>query len=285
MKKHVLMIAGLIALNGAAWLETAQAHEIGAARHIANEGILVSAGDTKIMFDPLALSGFGTYPEITAEDKAAIFAGEGEFDGIDIVFISHAHSDHFSAIDMIDYMSVQPSVRLVAPKQAVDLMQKEDIWSDDLTARIDVLDLDYGHDAVQKNWGALSADIVRIPHAGWPDPKRASIQNMLYRVSLPSGATIIHMGDADPRAEHFTPYNDVWDAKDTHTAFPPYWFLTREGGQDILTNILHAKDAVGIHVPIKVPDDLKNSGASYLTVPGEIKPIHSAEKDADHHHD
>lgn len=285
MKQQVLTIAGAIALIAGTAFSSAQAHEIGAARHIANEGILVSAGDTKIMFDPLALSGFGTYPEITAEDKSAIFAGEGDFDGIDIVFISHAHSDHFSAVDMIDYMTVQPNVRLVAPKQAIDLMQKEAIWQDDLAARIDGVDLDYGHDAVQKTWGEVNADIVRIPHAGWPDPRRASIQNMLYRVSLPTGATIIHMGDADPKAEHFTPYNDLWDAKDTHTAFPPYWFLTREGGQDILTNILHAKDAVGIHVPIKVPDDLKNSGASYLTVPGEVKPIHSAETEAEHDHD
>lgn len=279
MKKSIFTLAWLLSTSA-----VVQAHELGTARHIANEGILVSAGDTKIMFDPLALSGFGTYPEITAEDKSAIFAGEGEFEDIDVIFISHAHSDHFSAVDMIDYMTVQPSVRIVMPKQAIDLMKKEAIWSDNLAARINVLDLDYGHEAVKLSLGDVQTDIVRIPHAGWPAPRRASIQNMLYRVTLPSGARVIHMGDSDPKAQHFEPYNSLWDEQETHTAFPPYWFLTSDEGQNILTNILHAKDAVGIHVPIKVPDDLKNSGASYLTVPGEIKTIDSGEKDSDHSH-
>jgi L-ascorbate metabolism protein UlaG (beta-lactamase superfamily) len=282
MKKYIASAACLAATT--LLLPLAQAHEIGAARHIANEGILVSAGDVKIMFDPLALSGFGTYPEITAEDKSAMFAGEGDFDGIDVIFISHAHSDHFSAIDMIDYMNVQTDVRLVMPKQAIDLMQKEAIWSDDLAVRIEVLDLEYGHEAVSLTLGGVETDIMRIPHAGWPAPNRARVQNMLYRVTLPTGATIIHMGDADPKAQHFTPYNAVWDAKTTHTAFPPYWFLTNDNGKDILTNILHAKDAVGIHVPIKVPQDLKDSGARYLTIPGEVTVIESGDHDAGHSH-
>ena len=196
------------------------------ARYIANEAVLISHGETKVMFDPLPISGFGTYPETSAEDVAAMMAGEGAYAGIDVVLISHAHSDHFSAAKMLAYMRAQPDVKYVMPRQAVDMLEAEDGWEPSLLSRITVVDLGYGDGVQSFTEGDVTVETVRIPHAGWPAPKRAAVQNMVYRVTLGTegGATIIHMGDADPRRQHFTPYKDHWDERRTDTAFPPYWF-------------------------------------------------------------
>jgi len=243
------------------------------AQYIANEAVLVSHGETKIMFDPLPLSGFGTYPETPDADIAQMMKGEGSYAGIDAVFISHAHSDHFSAMAMIDYLTAQPDVRLVVPQQALGMMQKEMDWREDLRARMSIIDMEAGDAPETIEIGDITATAVRIPHAGWPAPARASIQNMVYRVTLGDGATIIHMGDADPRRQHFIPHKDHWQAKRTDMAFPPYWFLTSASGRLILEDEMNVAKSIGVHVPIKVPADLKASGQDYFSVSGETRKI------------
>ena len=227
------------------------------------------------MFDPLPISGFGTYPETSAEDVAAMMAGEGAYAGIDVVLISHAHSDHFSAAKMLAYMRAQPDVKYVMPRQAVDMLEAEDGWEPSLLSRITVVDLGYGDGVQSFTEGDVMVETVRIPHAGWPAPKRAAVQNMVYRVTLGTedGATIIHMGDADPRRQHFTPYKDHWDERRTDTAFPPYWFQISPEGRTILSDDINAANSIGIHVPIKVPLELESSGQDYFSVSGETRTI------------
>ena len=254
------------------------AHESGStAQYIANESILVSHGETKVLFDPLPLSGFGVYPEPSFADTAKMMSGQGEYEGVDAVFISHAHRDHFSAMAMITYMAANPKVRLVAPKQALEMMQADANWDEALRARMTILDMEAGDAPEAINIGDISATAVRIPHAGWPAPARAAVQNMVYRVTLGSddsgAATIIHMGDADPRRQHFIPHKDHWAAKRTDTAFPPYWFLTSMQGRNILSDDMNVAKSIGVHVPIKVPEDLKSSGQDYFSKSGETRPI------------
>ena len=243
------------------------------AQYIANEAVLVTHGETKIMFDPLPLSGFGVYPETPEADIAQMMKGEGEYEGVDAVFISHAHRDHFSAVAMITYMAANPEVRLVAPKQALEMMQSDANWDKALRTRMTILDMQAGDVPETITIGDITATAVRIPHAGWPAPARAAVQNMVYRVTLGDGATVMHMGDADPRRQHFIPYKDHWAQRRTDTAFPPYWFLTSMQGRNILSDDMNVAKSIGVHVPLKVPEDLKSSGQDYFSIPGETREI------------
>jgi len=56
-------------------------------------------------------------------------------------------------------------------------------------------------------------------------------------------------------------------------AFPPYWFLTSPQGRNILTDDMNVAISTGIHVPIKVPADLKESGQDYFSLSGETREI------------
>lgn len=243
------------------------------AQYIANEAILITHGDTKVMFDPLPLSGFGTYPETPKADIAQMMAGEGAYAGIDAVFISHAHRDHFSAAAMISYMTSNPDVQLVAPQQALDMMQADTNWDTSLLSRMTILDMEAGDAPKAISIGDITATAIRIPHAGWPAPARASVQNMVYRVTLGADVTVMHMGDADPRRQHYIPHRDHWAEQRTDTAFPPYWFLTSMQGRNILSDDMNVAKSIGVHVPIKVPEDLKASGQDYFSVSGETREI------------
>jgi len=259
---------------GMAAPEFAKAHSSHAeARYIANEGVLISQGDTKIMFDPLPLSGFGTYSDVPQSTQRKIMAGEGAYAGVDAVFISHAHRDHFSAKNMMAYMATHRDVRLVAPQQALDAMQAHSDWDESLLPRITAINLEAGDAPKSITLENIHATAVRIPHAGWPAPARAAVQNIVFRVTLDEKATVMHMGDADPNPVHFDAHTDHWQNTRTDTAFPPYWFFLSENGQAILSNDINADKAIGTHVPIKVPQKLKDSGADYFSVFEETRKV------------
>ena len=247
------------------------------AQYIANEAILVSHGETKVLFDPLPLSGFGVYPETPEADVAQMMKGEGTYEGVDAVFISHAHRDHFSAKAIVDYLIAQPSVKIVLPQEAIEMIHTEFVdmeeWDKSVKSRLVSLDMEVDDSPRSISIGDITATAVRIPHAGWPAPARADIQNMVYRVTLGDSATIIHMGDADPRRQHFIPHKDHWQAKRTDTAFPPYWFLTSMQGRNILSDDMNVAKSIGVHVPLEVPADLKESGQDYFSVSGETRGI------------
>ena len=69
------------------------------AQYLANASVLVTTGDTKAVFDPLFRNDFGQYALVPAQMERALFDGTAPFDGLDAVFVSHYHEDHFSAVD------------------------------------------------------------------------------------------------------------------------------------------------------------------------------------------
>ncbi len=272
MKKTLI---SLLVLAGTFTQSLAHEPPQGEARYIANEAVMVTYGDTKILFDPLPLTGFGTYPDVSKADRKAIIAGEAPYDGVDVVFISHAHRDHFSASEMITYLKAHPDLKLVAPWQAVIMMTEDPSWDEVLTPQIGRFEMEIGATPLTGEISDMVVTATRIPHAGWP--ARAEVENLVYRVSFRDGPTISHMGDADINSAHYTPYQDYWDIIETDLAMPPYWIYLDPEGEDVLS-IMNVKDSVGIHVPINVPADLKASGADFFSVSGETRTISTSAK-------
>ena len=205
--------------------------------------------------------------------REAMFRGQRPFDGVDAVFISHYHGDHFSAADVLRFLRSQQSARLYAPAQAVagirHLATEED---EHLFARVVGLDLEYGDSPVSIDTDDLVVDAACVPHAGWPTA-RTDVQNIAFRVTVNDTSTVLHLGDADARLVHFTADQDYWDERTVDLAFPPFWFFGSPDGIEILENRLDIRHAIGIHVPASfedpsnIPDELQ--GYELFTRPGE----------------
>lgn len=244
------------------------------ATYLGNEGIMVSDRQTTVLFDPLFPNGFGIYQMVPEDMRQDLMAGIGPFEQVDAIFISHMHPDHFSVGETIVYMQTHDHVRLFAPAQAVDLM-REEAPDADIFDRITPIGLERLDAPLSFKQGALEIDVVRIPHAGWP--QRSEVSNLVWRVTLTDGVTVTHLGDADPRQEHFAPHDAHWRAKRTDTAYPPYWFFLMGDGPQILSTQLNTTQATAIHVPIDLPPDLFVSGADIFHTPGETRLLEQAD--------
>jgi len=114
------------------------------AHYLANAGVLIVSGETKVVFDPLFRNDYGTYRLLPEDMEQALFAGEPPLDGIDAVLISHYHEDHFSPADIIRLLEEQPAIQLYAPVQAVWGMRSiADASQQEIDARVTEIALEY----------------------------------------------------------------------------------------------------------------------------------------------
>jgi L-ascorbate metabolism protein UlaG (beta-lactamase superfamily) len=204
------------------------------AHYLANEGVMVARGETKIVFDPLFRYPHAYYQVVPEEMEQALFSGHPPFDGIDAVFISHYHADHFSPELILRLLTEREDIQLFAPEQAVDGLRAMTGDEDEpVFDRITSIDLEYLEAPVTLKASGLLIEAVRIPHSGWPEG-RLDVQNIAFRVTLDETTTVLHMGDADARDQHFASDAAYWNLRHTDMAFPPYWFFLDPGGRRVL---------------------------------------------------
>lgn len=271
---QIVACAALLVLIGA----NASADETARATYLANEGVMLTRGETSVLFDPLFDNGYGQYRLLPEAMQAALFAGTAPFEDVDAVFVSHAHGDHFAAGMMLDYLRAQPAVRLYAPMQAVASMRQLAGDADSaLFDRVTGLALDVGDDGVSLQLDDIAIDAVRIPHSGWPD-RMTDIENIAFRVTLGDEVSVVHLGDAVVSDQHFGEQRKFWEQRDHTLALPPYWFFLSAEGRDILASDLDAGHSIGIHVPENVPQQAGErpaelQGFDLFTRPGEERTL------------
>ncbi|HEX2139822.1 MAG TPA: MBL fold metallo-hydrolase [Woeseiaceae bacterium] len=271
-----LAIAALLAASGAT---PVIGHESDAVAHyLANEGLMVAHGETKVLFDPLFNESFGQYQLLPERIAKALFAGEPPWDGVDAVFISHYHDDHFSPREMLEFLRVREEIHLYAPEQAVAALRElAGTENDDLSARLHAIALQYGDEPRQIEIPGLLIEAVRIPHSGWPT-RMTEVENIAWRVTLNDRTTVLHLGDADTRDLHFEQDDGYWAERRLHMAFPPYWYLLSREGIRVLRERLRPLKTVGIHVPVTVPGNASEreealQDVDLFTRPGETRQI------------
>lgn len=245
----------------------------GKVTYLANEGLMAEAGNYKILFDPFFHNGFGFYQLVPETILDAIKSNVAPYNNIDAIFISHAHSDHFAAQDMLNYLQTYKNVKLIAPDQALEQMALLTGF-EQIQNQVTGVSLEYGDTPITFTVDKLNIDAVRIPHSGWPS--RAEVSNIVFRVTIlndKNPSTYVHMRDADPKDVHFRPHAEFWQLMEPDFAFPPYWFFLSLQGNYILDTHINATKNIGVHVPLEIPKNLKKSGKIFFHVPGETAHI------------
>ena len=277
MKRLLLIVCVMLSPLSFSHEDDAVSGHPGTVTYLGNTGLLVDHGDVEILFDPFFHNHYDLYQLVPAEIRDAIFSNQPPYDSVEMILISHAHNDHFDKDDLVKYLKANPNTRLLAPAQAVDLFASIE-GHESIEPQITPIKLAYGDAPQTFHFDGIQVDVVRIPHAGWPG--RAHVSNLVFRVTLNDSATVMHMGDADSDDVHFKPLAAYWEQQTTDRAFPPYWFMLSPDGQRILDERINAKHATGVHVPVKVPAALINSGGDYFHQTGKTHPIKLSQSDS-----
>jgi L-ascorbate metabolism protein UlaG (beta-lactamase superfamily) len=273
----IQLVAVLLICSLSPWA-TAAEDPAPRAIYIANMGAMIERGDTKIVFDPLFHYEHDTYDRVPAEVETALLAGDDPWDGIDAVFISHHHGDHFDPATVLELLRARPAIELFGPEQAAAAIRDLIVDpSDPLLKRVHGLSLENGMAATDIVFGPLLVEAVRIRHAGWPN-RHANVENIVFRITLDDITTVMHFGDADVDDAHFVRSAEHWTERHSHLALPPYWFFLSDEGRRILKDRIDADEVIGMHVPANVPDEPADrrdhlQKVDLFTRPGETRAL------------
>jgi L-ascorbate metabolism protein UlaG (beta-lactamase superfamily) len=271
--------------NGENQADPASAQTGNQATSILNAGVMTAyetADDAglKFLFDPLYDDHFGSLAQLTPDLIERIIAGAPPYDGVDAVFVSHAHGDHFSVSQLTAMLEAQEGLTLVIPTQGLEQLREGPDWDATFETRVWGISLENGEASEPFTVAGASVDAFRSPHSGWPD-RHASVHNITFRVSVPGKAgavsRVMHLGDADPDPVHYEALQTLLQAQRTGLAIVPFWFTGREDVAQIIDQTLNSESMVAVHVPVNVPDRLKEGEWTYFSKAGEVLEIPATE--------
>ncbi|HEX8249156.1 MAG TPA: MBL fold metallo-hydrolase [Pyrinomonadaceae bacterium] len=224
-----------------------------AVRYIANEGVLVSAGDKTILIDGLHREYKPAYLFPPADLLKSLETAEKPYDKIDLLLVSHVHLDHFHPQSIGLHMKNNPRAVLVSSEQVVGEVAGNFSDYEKIKSQIKPVAHEWKK-TVELNHGGIKIKFLGLRHA---NRQHATIQNLGHLIEI-DGKKLLHIGDADMTAENFAAFNLAQEKIDI--AFIPYWFLLTMDGLDLVQKQFNPKYIVAVHIS---PGDAERISAQF----------------------
>lgn len=91
--------------------------------YLANEGFMIAGGGKKILIDALFREGVGGYAVLSTATRALLEQACSPFDGVEAVFATHFHADHFDAEAVLAHLKNNPQAFFFSTNQAADKLR------------------------------------------------------------------------------------------------------------------------------------------------------------------
>jgi L-ascorbate metabolism protein UlaG (beta-lactamase superfamily) len=221
--------------------------------YVANDGFLCETKSGKILVDALFGGIEGNWCDQPNDSVSNLMLnGIVPFNNIDVVLITHYHSDHFNGPMVISFLRNNKKPVLICPSQVNDMLKKNPGYTD-VANRIKSLRSDKQFDtlltvnevnirALRFNHGSfLETDSV----TGKQYDLHSGVENLGYIIDT-DGFSLFHSGDCSfSDKSHFESY--LFGDKNFDMVFLDRTFLRKEG-QEIMNSLIHAKDLVFMHI-------------------------------------
>ena len=252
MTRRIGIVLALAAMLGG----TAAAGPEAKVTYIANEGFLIEAGSSKILIDAIFDDPTITYAHVPDEDTLGkLKAGKAPFDDVDLVLVTHAHRDHFSAAPVVEHLQGNPSGVFIGPSPAVDVMKVVEPELDGLGEKVRGVDIGL-FEAEDHEVGEIDVRAIRFRHSPYleTDPetgeqsdRHARVVNLIYLIEI-GGLTMLHVGDAtlSHNLEYFE--KGLFEEQKIDIVFLEFFDWSDET-KDVLDRWMTPDHAVFMHLP------------------------------------
>jgi L-ascorbate metabolism protein UlaG (beta-lactamase superfamily) len=156
--------------------------------YIGNAGFMIQAGGKKVLVDALfegTTEVLGPSPELLAQMMDA----HGPFADVDLVLVTHPHSDHFNAELTIKFLRHHAQCKLVAHTQVVDRLRNEAGFAQIEQQIHEVKQEPGAYEHLSLN--GINLDVICLNHMS----ADSSMRNLAFIVEM-GGARFLHMGDS-----------------------------------------------------------------------------------------
>ncbi len=228
--------------------------------YVANAGVLVSSGETKVLIDALFDKPNPEYRAPAADVMEKIMGGAAPFDGLDAVLVTHNHPDHFDPSLAVRYLERVPGLLLLAPADAVAAMRLAAGDWPRIEPRVIPLDLKVGEKS-ERRLGRLPVTAFRTLHGEAESPSNLMV---LFEIG---GWRVFHEGDSPGRIEDFRAMGLGPGSVDL--ALVHFWFPLEPNCARFLQDVLKPDHIALTHLPVRLEND----------APGKIEMVRASYKD------
>lgn len=209
---------------------------------LANEGVIIESGQTRIMIDGMVVEPYAVYGGLPPAAVPDFRAARGDFADIDLALVSHRHHEHNQPEFACDFMQASDRTRLVSGSQVLGLMREKCRDFVTTSPRVREIDPQYGAPHVIEEPG-FRVTVFPLSHGV---RKYARIQNYGHLVEI-GGMTVLHVGDAaaDPTDFERAGLAD----RSLDVALIPFGYFQPGPGADIVNRFLDAPLKIAVHIP------------------------------------
>jgi L-ascorbate metabolism protein UlaG (beta-lactamase superfamily) len=250
--KFITLIISLLLSNGL-FVSSRKTAENCTVTYIANEGFLIETANHKVLIDALFGNIKGNWCDQPGDSVSRLMtSGIAPFDNINIVLISHRHSDHFNAPMTFDFLRNNKKSVLICPDQVNERLKLTAGWSE-LSDRIIAI-RSQEHPDTSFIVNGISIRALRLKHGSWIETDSATgkrvdlyegVENIGYLINQ-DRFVILHTGDcSSSNKTQFNAYN--LSTKEIDVAFFDRAFLKPEG-LDIISENISTKNIILMHI-------------------------------------
>jgi len=209
---------------------------------LANEGVIISDGETRILIDGMVVEPYSVYGGLPPEVVPLFEQASGPFSGIDLALASHRHHDHNQPQFACQFLQTSSGTQFASSPQVIGLMREKCRTFMTTSPRITEINPPYGEPHVIQLKGAR-VTVFPLSHG---TRKFARIQNYGHLVEM-GGMTLLHIGDAATDPRDFA--RAGLDKVKIDVALIPFWFFQPGPGSEVMTRFLNAPNQVAVHIP------------------------------------
>ena len=208
---------------------------------LANEGVLLAAGERKVLVDALFEKYERGYAVPADSTQRALAGARAPFDGVDLVLATHRHGDHFHPAPVVAHLRANPRATLVTSRQVIDSVRGRLAPGDPIAPRLLARTQAPGTRR-REVVGGVTVELLGMPHGG---RRHRAVEHLAYVVEL-GGRRVLHVGDVDVTEETFAPFR--LDTARIDVALLPMWMVTSAEGQRTIARWIRPRRVVAFHV-------------------------------------
>ena len=209
---------------------------------LANDGVMVSSGQTRIMIDGMVVETYSVYGGLPPEAAAQYKQVSGAFAGVDLALVSHRHHDHNQPSHACEFTQKSESTKLVSGSQVLGLMREKCRTFITTSPRVTEIDPQYENPYVFNRANA-KVTVFPLSHG---TRKYAKIQNYGHLIEI-DGVTLLHIGDAAMDPTDFQRMG--LDQIKVDVAMIPFWFFQPGPGIELVNKYMGAPLKIAVHIP------------------------------------
>lgn len=211
------------------------------ATYIANSGVLIQVGQSKVLIDAFFEDGRGRFLAPKSAQLDAMVAERPPYNNLSLALATHAHPDHFSPSQIGKLLFTHKKLNCLATPQVVDSI--EAVMDDFESIHDRTLTFPLSRSWKNYTQQGLTVKAAYARHAG---KSNAKIQGLIYLVNF-NGKKVLHLGDANMDPDRFEELKLEFEEIDV--AFVPFWYLTNFYGAEVVRQHIGAKKVVAVHIP------------------------------------